>query len=73
VALKILKNIITTTKSSVFINLFLKCQMWKFFTHQFRTYLKNQKQSPNLIYTQNYFVLLEDMLESFNREMGMDS
>ena len=73
IALKMLKKIIIKTKNTTFINLFLICQMWDFFCSQFREYKRNDEKSPSIIYNENYYMLLEDMLQSFNYELGIDN
>lgn len=73
IALKMLKKIIIKTKNTTFINLFLICQMWDFFCQQFREYKRNDEKSPSIIYNETYYMLLEDMLQSFNYELGIDN
>ena len=72
-AMKILKTVITKTKNTTLINLFLSCQMWWFFCRQYKRYLRNDKKPFSENYDERYFDILEYMLETFNFELSVDN
>lgn len=73
VALKVIRVTITKTKKSTIINPFLSSKLWKMFSDQHRAYYRNNLEPVDPNYSENYYMLLDHMLDTFKQELGLDN
>lgn len=73
VALKILTTVTTKTKKSVIINPLLSSKLWKQFCEQHRLYYRNNQQPVDPAFGDEYYMLLDHMLDRFKQELGLDN
>lgn len=73
IALKILTTTTTKTKKSAIINPLLSSKLWKVFCDQHRAYYRNNLEPVDPAYGDEYYMLLDHMLERFQQELGLDN
>lgn len=73
VAIKVLTTVTTKTKKSAIINPLLGSKLWKLFCEQHRLYIRNNLEPVDPAYGDEYYMLLDHMLERFKMEMGLDN
>lgn len=73
VAIKILTTATSKTKKSSIINPLLSSKLWKMFCDQHRLYYRNNQEPVDPNYSENYYILLDHMLETFKQELGLDN